>query len=78
MSWLSPRASPHTTWRSPHNHELRPPSVDLFLLAGNPLDVLAAAGIELGRTYPLPIVDRAKARKSALLGYEAMRVKAGA
>jgi deoxyribodipyrimidine photo-lyase len=52
--------------------------VDLFLLAGNPLDVLAAAGIELGRTYPLPIVDRAKARKSALLGYEAMRVKAGA
>ena len=34
---------------------------------------LAAAGVELGKTYPLPIVDHAKARVAALAGYEAVK-----
>lgn len=34
---------------------------------------LAKAGIELGKTYPLPIVDHATARKRALDGYEAVK-----
>ncbi len=31
-----------------------------------PAEILAKAGIELGRTYPLPIVDHAEAREAAL------------
>jgi deoxyribodipyrimidine photo-lyase len=31
-----------------------------------PPEVLAAAGVALGRTYPWPVVDHAAARKSAL------------
>ncbi|MEP3277368.1 MAG: deoxyribodipyrimidine photo-lyase [Stappiaceae bacterium] len=34
-----------------------------------PLDALARAGVVLGRTYPVPIVDHREARKSALDGY---------
>lgn len=34
---------------------------------------LTAAGIELGRTYPRPIVDHGAARKAALEGYESVR-----
>ena len=34
---------------------------------------LAAAGIELGRTYPMPIVDHGKARTRALQAYEAVK-----
>jgi deoxyribodipyrimidine photo-lyase len=37
-----------------------------------PLEV-AAAGIELGRDYPLPIVDHAEARRRAIAAYEAAR-----
>ncbi len=41
-----------------------------------PKTVLAIAGVELGRTYPLPIVDHATQRALALAGYE--QVKAAA
>jgi deoxyribodipyrimidine photo-lyase len=37
-----------------------------------PLD-LAAAGIELGKTYPKPVVDHAAARARALLAYKSLR-----
>jgi deoxyribodipyrimidine photo-lyase len=32
-------------------------------------DVLAEAGIKLGRDYPAPIVDHARAREAALAAY---------
>ncbi len=38
-----------------------------------PAEVLKEAGVELGKTYPQPLVDHAKAREAALHGYE--RVK---
>jgi deoxyribodipyrimidine photo-lyase len=38
-----------------------------------PEEALQRAGVKLGKTYPLPIVDHAKARKAALDGYEAVR-----
>lgn len=38
-----------------------------------PDNILAEAGIELGKHYPLPIVDHAEARKRALAGYEKIR-----
>ena len=38
-----------------------------------PPDILAKAGIELGKTYPRPIVDHAMARTRALTALEAMR-----
>lgn len=38
-----------------------------------PKDILAQAGITLGRTYPEPIVDHATARLAALAGYAAVR-----
>ncbi|MDJ0448560.1 deoxyribodipyrimidine photo-lyase [Methylocystis sp. JR02] len=38
-----------------------------------PAHVLAAAGVTLGETYPLPIVDHAAARARALAAFEAMR-----
>jgi deoxyribodipyrimidine photo-lyase len=38
-------------------------------------DALAAAGVRLGETYPLPIVDHAGARAAALAGYEAVKAR---
>lgn len=38
-----------------------------------PADVLARAGVRLGDTYPLPIVDHPSARRAALAGYEAVK-----
>ncbi|NVK32910.1 MAG: deoxyribodipyrimidine photo-lyase [Rhodobacteraceae bacterium] len=38
-----------------------------------PAEKLEAAAIDLGRTYPSPIVDHATARKDALDGYEAVK-----
>lgn len=38
-----------------------------------PAEILAAAGVSLGRTYPRPIVDHAQAREAAMAGYQ--RVK---
>ena len=38
-----------------------------------PDKVLADAGVELGRTYPNPVVDHASARKRALAAYEAAK-----
>ena len=40
-----------------------------------PETVLRAAGVKLGETYPLPIVDHAFARARALRAYEAVRSK---
>jgi deoxyribodipyrimidine photo-lyase len=39
-----------------------------------PIEVLRAAGIELGRTYPNPIVDHKAARARALEAYDKVRV----
>jgi deoxyribodipyrimidine photo-lyase len=36
-------------------------------------DVLEAAGVELGSTYPRPVVDHAEARKRALAAYEQIK-----
>ena len=41
-----------------------------------PAEVLVAAGVRLGVTYPAPIVDHAAARSAALAGYEAVKVAA--
>ena len=38
-----------------------------------PQEVLQAAGITLGKTYPQPIVDHAQQRKLALAGYEKVK-----
>jgi deoxyribodipyrimidine photo-lyase len=38
-----------------------------------PAAVLAAAGVELGRTYPGPIVDFRASRQAALDGYARVR-----
>lgn len=38
-----------------------------------PADVLAQAGVELGRTYPEPMVDHREARESALAAYGSIR-----
>lgn len=38
-----------------------------------PKEVLKKAGIELGKTYPLPIVDHGKARERALAAYAAVK-----
>jgi deoxyribodipyrimidine photo-lyase len=52
------------------------PAPDIHAPWEAPRTVLAAAGIELGKTYPLPIVDHAAARARALAAFE--RVKATA
>ncbi|SFK13009.1 cryptochrome/photolyase family protein [Methylocapsa palsarum] len=38
-----------------------------------PTDVLRKAGVTLGKTYPAPIVDHAKARADALAAFEAIK-----
>jgi deoxyribodipyrimidine photo-lyase len=43
-----------------------------------PEDRLRRAGIELGKTYPKPLVDHAAARTGALAGYEAVKAASGA
>lgn len=37
-----------------------------------PQDVLAKAGVRLGRTYPRPIVDHARARERALAAFRSL------
>jgi deoxyribodipyrimidine photo-lyase len=37
-----------------------------------PVNVLAAAGVELGHTYPLPVVEHKAAREAALSAYAAL------
>ena len=39
-----------------------------------PTDVLSTAGIELGRTYPTPIVEHGTARKRALAAFDVVKV----
>ncbi len=39
-----------------------------------PAEVLAGAGVRLGRTYPLPVVDHGQARAAALAAYDAMKL----
>lgn len=41
-------------------------------------DVLAAAGVRLGETYPRPMVDHATARNAALAAFKALRAPANA
>ena len=38
-----------------------------------PAETLRAAGVILGKTYPLPIVDHAKARAAALAAYQTLK-----
>jgi deoxyribodipyrimidine photo-lyase len=38
-------------------------------------DQLTEAGVKLGATYPLPIVDHAKARQAALAAYQRISSK---
>jgi len=40
-----------------------------------PLDVLAAAGLSLGRDYPQPVVDHGEARKAALAALQSIRAR---
>ncbi len=40
-----------------------------------PMDVLAGAGVQLGRDYPLPIVDHGEARAAALAALKSIRVE---
>ncbi|MDQ5978031.1 MAG: deoxyribodipyrimidine photo-lyase [Verrucomicrobiota bacterium] len=40
-----------------------------------PMTVLAQAGVTLGRTYPLPIVDHAEARTAALAALQTIRAR---
>ncbi len=40
-----------------------------------PADVLKEAGVELGKDYPRPIVEHARARKEALAAFETMRAR---
>jgi deoxyribodipyrimidine photo-lyase len=35
--------------------------------------VLAGAGVELGTTYPVPIVDHKKSRERALAAYQSIK-----
>jgi len=35
--------------------------------------VLKEAGVSLGKTYPLPIVDHGKARDAAMAAFQALR-----
>ena len=41
-----------------------------------PVDVLAAAGVTLGKTYPHPVVDHAVARREALAALRSIRTVA--
>lgn len=41
-----------------------------------PKDVLAKAGVDLGETYPRPVVDHTRARDRALAAYQAMKDEA--
>ena len=40
-----------------------------------PEEILKAAGVVLGKTYPRPIVVHAAARAAALAGYQAVKTK---
>ncbi len=42
-----------------------------------PADLLAGAGVELGTTYPRPIVDLKETREAALAAYKTIRAKNG-
>jgi len=45
----------------------------LFAPFNAPEEALTSAGVELGKTYPGPVVDHAAARQAALAGYEAVK-----
>jgi deoxyribodipyrimidine photo-lyase len=51
----------------------RLPSEYIHAPATAPVDVLKQAGVELGRSYPPPIVDYAKARDAALAALKSLR-----
>jgi len=49
-------------------------TANLFAPFDAPKVVLERAGVTLGKTYPLPIVDHGAARQAALEGYEAVKL----
>ena len=49
------------------------PTAQLHAPFNAPADELKRAGVKLGETYPLPIVDHIAARNAALAGYEAVK-----
>lgn len=40
-----------------------------------PLTVLRDAGVSLGKTYPLPIVDHGKARDAAMAAFQGLKAE---
>jgi deoxyribodipyrimidine photo-lyase len=52
------------------------PTEHLFAPWEAPENVLRAAGIELGRTYPKPLVDHGAARARALAAFQSLRAAA--
>src|SRR5690606_12287583 len=42
-----------------------------------PKEILTGAGVELGRSYPMPIVDHGEARELALEAYGRLRKRGG-
>lgn len=40
-----------------------------------PLTVLRDAGVSLGKTYPLPIVDHGKARDAAMSAFQGLKAE---
>ncbi len=54
----------------------RMPAAHIHMPWEAPVSVLAAAGLDLGRTYPQPIVDHGKARVAALAAYEDVKAAA--
>ena len=51
----------------------RSPDCDIHAPFDAPPAVLLAAGVELGVTYPWPIVDHKPARDAALAGFDAVK-----
>lgn len=51
----------------------RLPDMFIHRPAAAPAEVLAAAGVRMGETYPRPIVDHGLARRRAMAAYERMR-----
>lgn len=51
----------------------RLPTAHIFAPWEAPPMILAASGISLGRTYPMPIVDHSQAREAALSGFATLK-----
>jgi deoxyribodipyrimidine photolyase len=73
--------SPRQVWATVqhHAHEARQRKAALKFLSElgwrAPATVLAKAGVELGRTYPSPLIDHDAGRRAALEAYELVKAK---